>query len=156
MITTSERIELLKNVPVFQEMTEDELRMLSSIGTTQDYPDGAQIVVEGAIGKTLYVIVAGRVAVMRTNPASDDGYTHLATLEKGSYFAEMSLFDSQPASAHVLAWGPATMLEMQKESLLEMFRERPELVHGLFNFLCQRLRTANNRIAELEAMLEQK
>jgi CRP-like cAMP-binding protein len=61
----------------------------------------------------------------------------------------MSLFDQGPRSAAAIAIQDTLMLRLRREPLLELVRCHPDLSLGLIDVLSQRLRTANDRIAQL-------
>jgi HEAT repeat protein len=150
MLTIIEKVLSLKKVPAFQNLNTDELRLLADISEEADYADGQQILAEGELGDALYVIVSGKVAIQRKTPGTSDpnAVTQLATLGPGEYFAEMSLFDDEPHSADAVALEPTELLLVRQEPLVAVIKQKPELAVGLFRVLSQRLRRANEIIAQ--------
>jgi len=151
MLTTIEKMISLKEVPVFQEMSIDELRILADISEEVAYTDGQQILAEGERGDGLYVILSGKVAIQREMPGEPGVVTHLATLGPREYFAEMSLFDDEPYSADAVALEPTELLLVRQAPLVAVIEHKPELALSLFKVLSQRLRRANEMIARYKA-----
>ena len=144
MMTVIEKVIFLKEVPFFQGMSVDNLRVLAGIAEETTADAGRRIITEGERGDTLYVIVSGRVGIQRHKQAEDDRtLTQLATLGPREYFAEMSLFDEEPHSADAIAMTPTQLLTVSREPLIELIRRQPDLALGLFKVLSQRLRQAN-------------
>jgi CRP/FNR family cyclic AMP-dependent transcriptional regulator len=85
-------------------------------GTSKRFTDGQVIFRRGDAPGGMYVIRAGRVAVLRTE---DDAEPSLATLKAGDFFGEMSLFDGKPRSATVKAIGDVEVEAVTKEQLAE-------------------------------------
>jgi CRP/FNR family cyclic AMP-dependent transcriptional regulator len=85
-------------------------------GTLSKYADGDVIFRQGDAPGDMYVIREGSVTVSR----SDDGTeTMLATLGKGDFFGEMSLFDGKTRVATVKAVGDVMVEAIGKEQLME-------------------------------------
>jgi CRP-like cAMP-binding protein len=110
MLTIIERMVFLKKVPVFQDMSTDELGILAGISEEFTYAGNQQILAEGERGDALHIVVSGKVAIQRATSGDPDAPTHLATLGAREYFAEMSLFDDEPYSADAVTLEPTELL----------------------------------------------
>jgi CRP/FNR family cyclic AMP-dependent transcriptional regulator len=84
-------------------------------GTVRKYSDGEVVFRRGDPPGGMYVIRAGKVAVLR---AEDDAEPTLATLKAGDFFGEMSLFDGKPRSATVKAVGDVEVEAVTREDLV--------------------------------------
>jgi CRP-like cAMP-binding protein len=151
MLTIIERMIFLKKVPVFQDMSTDELGILAGISEELTYTGDQRILTEGERGDALQIIINGKVAIQRNTPGEPDSPTHLATLGPREYFAEMSLFDDEPYSADAVATEPTELLLVRRAPLVAVIKSHPELALSLFRVLSQRLRRANELIAQYEA-----
>lgn len=148
LLSTIERIIFLKEVPFFQGMTIDQLNILANVCEEVLFAEDSRIFEQGDPGGALYVIVSGRVGIERKGQRKGS-FVRLATIESCSYFGDMSLFDQGPRSAAAIAIQDTLMLRLRREPLLELVRCHPDLSLGLIDVLSQRLRTANDRIAQL-------
>ena len=63
MLTSIERLLLVRGVPIFKELRDDFLVRLASIMNEVSYTSGKMIFAEGQEGRSLYIVVAGRVRV---------------------------------------------------------------------------------------------
>lgn len=108
------------------------------------YRDGEEIIRQGNVGESMYVVQSGRVEVVLS---TDDGSErHLAFLEAGDFFGEMSVFEKEVRSATVRAAGEARVLKIDKKTLMRRIREDPLLAINL-------LKTMSHRIRNLDAEL---
>jgi len=149
MLTTIEKVIFLKEVPFFQGMTIDQLRVLASISEELVCAEGQKIFAEGEYGDALYVVISGQVAIQRqTKRGSRTSITRLATLGPREYFAEMSIFDNEPYSADAVALKPVELLLVRQNTLVGLIRHQPDLALSLLKELSRRLRKANDQIAE--------
>jgi CRP-like cAMP-binding protein len=107
------------------------------------YGDGETIIRQGDVGDCMYVVQSGRVEVVQS---SEYGEQHLAFLESGNFFGEMSVFEKEVRSATVKSAGEARVLKVDKKMLLRRLREDPLLAVNL-------LQTMSHRIRDLDAEL---
>ncbi len=147
LLSTIERIIFLKEVPFFEGMTINQLQVLATICEEELFEEDQLIFNQSDPGGALYVIVTGRVGIEQEK--RQGSFARLATLEAHSYFGEMTLFDNGPRSAAAIALQDTLTLRLRREPLIALARQYPDLSLELINVLSERLRQANNRIAEL-------
>jgi CRP-like cAMP-binding protein len=147
VLSTIERIMFLKEVPFFQGMTVDQLRVLATVCEEGMFAADSQIFAQGDPGGALYVVVSGRVAIEQERRKGS--FARLATIEAHSYFGEQNLFDNSPRSVAAIALQDTLTLRLRREPLIALARRHPDLSLELINVLSQRLREANDRVAEL-------
>jgi CRP-like cAMP-binding protein/HEAT repeat protein len=147
VLSTIEKIMFLKEVPFFQGMTVDQLRVLATVCEEGMFSADSQIFVQGDPGGALYVVVSGRIAIEQERRKGS--FARLATVEAHSYFGEQNLFDNSPRSVSAIALQDTLTLRLRREPLIALARRHPDLSLELINVLSQRLREANDRVAEL-------
>ena len=120
-LTHDRRAELLAGCPLFKGIDADGLAKLAEMATSVDFPAGHVIARQGEIGTGFFVVIAGRVRVVR------DG-TVVAILGDGEFFGELSVLDRQPRNAMVAAEVPTSCLALASWDfdavMLEAPRER--------------------------------
>ena len=144
MLTSIERLLLVRGVPIFKELRDDFLIRLASIMNEVSYPSGKMIFAQGQDGRSLYIVVVGRV---RVHLADKD----LAVVEKGGCFGEMSLFDAEPRSASVTAIAGCDCLVLTQQQLYEAIDETPDIAVNIIRLLSRRIRNQNIQLNELQA-----
>ncbi|MGR3304094.1 MAG: cyclic nucleotide-binding domain-containing protein [Candidatus Scalindua sp.] len=113
----------------------------SSLG--RDYKDGSIIFEENSVGKEMYIIISGKVKIIKEK---DTVETILATLEEGEFFGEMSLFDNHPRSATVKAIGDIKLLEINQKNFLKKISKDPSLAFRILEKMSQRIRITDEKI----------
>ncbi|ODS30861.1 MAG: transcriptional regulator of Crp family [Candidatus Scalindua rubra] len=103
----------------------------------KEYKDGNIIFKENSIGKEMYIILSGKVKVIKER---DGVETTLAILDEGDFFGEMSLFDNYPRSATVKAIGNVKVLEINQKSFLKKVSKDPTLAFRMLEKMSQRIR----------------
>ena len=109
------------------------------------YRDGEEIIRQGNEGESMYVVQSGRVEVVLKR--DNGGEQHLAYLEAGNFFGEMSVFEKEVRSATVRAAGEARVLKIDKKTLMRRIREDPLLAVNLLKTMSHRIRTLNAELA---------
>jgi CRP-like cAMP-binding protein len=115
---------LLKKIPLFAEVPDDDLRKVATFATTEEFTDGATVVKEGAYSNHFYAIQEGTVKVER-------GGEHLADLGPGDVFGEQGLLERQERSASVVATAPLRVIKIEHWELSRMRKAMPEVVEEL-------------------------
>lgn len=140
-------VALLRTVPLFSRLRDNELAQLAKTITTESFAPGEVIVEAGAVGSALYIIATGTVEVLLTGGAGEQ--IVLSRLGKGEHFGEMSLIDGSRRSATVRAIGKCEMLRLDQESFLGAAELHPSLAVNVMREFSRRLRSADEWIREL-------
>jgi CRP/FNR family transcriptional regulator/CRP/FNR family cyclic AMP-dependent transcriptional regulator len=139
--------ELLGTVPIFQELSEEDLVSLAQLATRRPYPKDTVVFYENEQGDTLFMIVAGRIKVAILG---DDGReVILSTLGPGDFFGEMALLDNEPRSATAIALVDSELLSLSRASFESYMANNPSIGLALIRVLTARLRHANHQISTL-------
>ncbi len=138
---------LLRNVPLFADLPDNELAQLSNVIQRAGFKKGNRIVNEGDPGSALYIVISGRLKVMISNKTGKE--VVLAILEQGDYFGEMALLDSGTRSACVITAEASELLLLGKEDFHSCLFSNPKLGTAIMSCLVQRLREANKKIGNL-------
>lgn len=117
------------------------------MSTLSRYEAGEIIIRENDLGETAYVITQGQVEVTK---ALQGQKVHLAYLEAGETFGEMSMIDEKPRSATVTAVTETLVSEIRRDDFFESFQTDPKVALQLLKVLFERLREADARILDLQ------
>ncbi len=105
------RVAILQKVHLFKGLRSNLLMKLLVDLVEKEYEPGEVIFSEDEIGKALYIILEGSVAI--TKKGKGDRLV-LAELPAGSYFGELALIDQMPRFASASAQERTTLLIMYK------------------------------------------
>jgi CRP-like cAMP-binding protein len=126
----------LPEVPLFSGLPRGAFLALAAGFARLEAAAGATVMQEGDRGRSLYVVVAGRLRVEKRRPA---GSAVIARLGEGDFFGEMALLSGEPRMASVVAEDDAELLEIGADALAAICREHPEVAASLSRFYRQRL-----------------
>jgi CRP-like cAMP-binding protein len=140
MLTSVERLLFVRGVPLFQELRDDFLVRLASVMDELSFPAQHTIFTEGQEGRSLYIVVSGRVRVHL-------GDRDLAQLDQGTCFGEMSLFDAEPRSASVTTLESCDCLVLTQLQLYDAIDETPGIAVNIIRLLSRRIRELNNKLS---------
>lgn len=143
-------IDALKRCVLFRNLSFAQLELVASAVEPMTFSVGDQVVAENSFGNTLYVLVEGKVSILKS---IKDKEVLLTTLGPGDYFGEVSLLDNNPRSATVRCDGACMLLTIKKGAFDALIETDPRLgvrlLYALNRAFCQRLRTADQKIVDL-------
>jgi CRP/FNR family transcriptional regulator, cyclic AMP receptor protein len=142
--------EMLRNIPLFAELTDDDLEVINELSVEKLMPRGTVVLTEGDGGDSLYAIVSGRVKVFIGD--EDGREIILKILGPGDFFGEMSLIDQQPRSASVSVIETSTLKVLSHVAFQECMKRAPAIATTVMTALAKRLRDADKKISTLALM----
>ena len=142
--TIIDRLFVLENVDLFENLGPDDLAAIAQIAEEQRADAGAVLYEQGQTGDHMYVIVQGEVMLER------DGHPIL-TLGSGETIGQVSLLDrgTRPVTAKVASSGGN--LFGAGAQTLHGFGSRMGMMNALFDLLGQRFRLLLEREAVAQA-----
>ncbi len=100
-------IEILKNIPFFNELNDEDLQMIAEKVQMEYFPAEHIIFNAGDEGDKMYVIKRGQVQVIRDN-------TILAVLKDNAFFGEMALVSDEKRNATIKTVTDIELLTIDK------------------------------------------
>ncbi|MCP9788295.1 mechanosensitive ion channel family protein [Cyanobium sp. Maggiore-St4-Cus] len=131
-----QRLAILSKSPLFGNLSDEQLADISALTRCIRFAEGEQIVVENEEGDTLYQIVSGQVAVIKTMAEGD--HQEVARLGAPAIFGEMSVFNEEPRSATVRALEQCVLLEVERNDLRPLLESHPAIVEQLAQSISER------------------
>jgi CRP/FNR family cyclic AMP-dependent transcriptional regulator len=138
---------VLKTVPLFASLGEEQLRMLTAMVTRKSAPRSTTIMAGGDPTDSLYIVLSGRLKVMMSD--SEGKEVILAILGPGEFFGEMGLIDDEPRSATVVTIEPCELLSIAKRDFKKAMAENWQMTEAVMRGLVRRLREADRKIGSL-------
>jgi len=142
--------QMLRKIPLFSELTDDELHAISALASSIEIPKKSIVVQEFDPGDSLYVILDGEVKV--STYSADGREVVLALLEKGSFFGEMSLLDEEPRSANVSTMQDSKFANIRRCDLVPLLLEQPAISLKLLTEIAVRLRKTSRVLERISSM----
>ena len=131
-------VDSLREVPLFAELANRDLKRLADSMQEKSFAAGTEIVTEGKGGVGFFVILEGTARV--SQGGEDRG--RLAT---GDYFGEMALIDGDDRTASVHADTDLRCAAMTSWNFRPFVKDHPDIAWTLLNTLVKRVRQAQAR-----------
>lgn len=139
-------LDLLRQVDLFEQFSEDDHRRLADACDTLDLVRGDVVFEEGAEAEACFVVVDGRIAI--SNRSVDGRESMVALMQRGDLFGEMGLFDGLGRSAEARALEPSRVICIPYDVLRTIWDDRPELLWSVVRLLSQRIRSTDEALAD--------
>jgi small-conductance mechanosensitive channel/CRP-like cAMP-binding protein len=127
----------IDNVDLFALLSDEARSRVADGARERRFAAGEMVVREGDRGSSMFVVEAGRLGVSAHGTVGQS--QRLAVLEAGSAFGEISLLTGDTRTATVRALTEATLVEIDKATLLPILRENPSIV-GMLELTMQERR----------------
>ena len=137
----------IENVPLFANLPLAQLDTLRKDAVRQIYKAGETIFNHGDLPEHLYIVEEGVIDIVL--PAKGEEII-LATLEAGSFFGELSVFDSHPRTATARAMGDASLICIPLSSIAALTNRSPTAARQFMSVIIHRLRTADELLARVQ------
>jgi hypothetical protein len=149
MLSTIEKVIILKTVPLFSTIPDAVLAQLAGIVIEERYAPDQTIIRKGDEGRSMYIIVTG------TARAHDEQITfnHLSDRD---VFGEMAVLDPEPRSASITAESDVVVFRLDRAPFYEVMSDYPDISRAVITTLIERLRDRMRDVAELTAQLKAK
>jgi CRP/FNR family transcriptional regulator, cyclic AMP receptor protein len=140
-------VSLLAEVPLFQLLDADERAALAQMMEQANFPSGYRIFQEGEPGDRMYVVCSGEVELATTDKLGQK--LVLTTASRGDLFGELSLLDHGARNARATVLEDAELLVLDRATLIDFFRRRPEAALDMMAVMGGRMRTTTNRLRQM-------
>jgi CRP-like cAMP-binding protein len=129
----NEVLDALGGVTLFSDLGRPQLEEIAHTFDEELFPEGQRILRQGFSGNNFYVILEGEAAVRV------DG-SDLATLGKGDFFGEVSVFLGEAPTADVVALRPLRCLVLPGPEVEGFLVNHPRVMFRMLQASARRLR----------------
>jgi CRP/FNR family cyclic AMP-dependent transcriptional regulator len=141
---------ILKAVPLFSALSDEQLASLFPAAERRTYPRGAFILRRGEEPNALYIILAGRAKVLIESIEGRE--LTIMTLGRNEFSGEMSLIDDKPQPASVEAVENCEVLYLSRKAFMAWLHGNSDATILILKAVIRRLQEANRKIAMLAFM----
>jgi CRP/FNR family transcriptional regulator/CRP/FNR family cyclic AMP-dependent transcriptional regulator len=137
----------LQVFPMFADLGEGDLQTLAAMMTMRTHPKGSFVITQNDQGSMMYLLVSGRVKISLASPEGKE--LALSYLDAPAHFGEMSIVDSGPRSADVIAVTDVEVLGLDSRDLAAAIQVQPRLALTLISTLSRRVRGLISRLEDM-------
>jgi CRP-like cAMP-binding protein len=137
-ISRSELVSTLRRVPLFTDLSDEEMDLIARNVSRLRFDQGATIFLEGDKCQDLLIVEEGAVKVFK---ASASGRQQLIGIERpGNSLVEVPVFDGGRYPATAEASVPTVLLRLPADNFRKICLQNPEMALKVFKVLGHRLR----------------
>jgi uncharacterized membrane protein len=137
----------IENVPLFANLPLAQLDMLRKDAVRQIYKAGETIFNHGDVPDNLFIVEEGVIDIILPGKGEE---LILASLEPGSFFGELSVFDGHPRTATARATAQASLVCIPLTSIAALTNRSPTAARQFMSVIIHRLRTADELLARVQ------
>jgi CRP/FNR family transcriptional regulator, cyclic AMP receptor protein len=126
------KVQALKGVPLFAGLSRKELVQLERVCEDLEVEPGRVLCKEGEIGHEFFVLVDGKVQVVRKG-------RRVATLTGGDFLGEIALVTELPRTATVTAETPVRLFVLTPREFDAVLDRNPKVERKVLRALARRL-----------------
>jgi CRP/FNR family cyclic AMP-dependent transcriptional regulator len=136
--TKRETAVALGGVPLFADLPKRHLQRLAREADELAFGPGEQIVREGSLGETVFVVMEGRAKVARNG-------RRVGEVLPGDFFGELSAIDGGPRTATITAVTPVRVVRLFRRTLRKLLQDEPQLTVKILDGIVRRIRQVERR-----------
>ena len=140
MLTTVEKVMLLREVDIFSQVSTEELAYLAAILEEQRCTAGQRVYQQQDPADAMYLVVSGQVRVHREQ-------LEITVAGQGEAFGTWALFDEEPRLSAATATEEALLLRLDKEDFIDLLADNVEITQGVLKALVKRMRGLIGQVA---------
>ena len=133
-----ERVLLLKSVSLFTELSGEDLLPVAEVAKDVVVEPGAEIVTQGDEGDDLFVVVRGKVTVLKDGEA-------IGEIADRGCFGELAVLDREPRAATCTAVDRCEMLRIGRQEFNDLMDAHPGLTRGILKVLLGYVRAGRSQ-----------
>lgn len=145
-----DRLELLRNMPVFGALSDEALEFLNTRCHTVCKAPGELFFTQGDAAGAVYALESGEAEVIKL--CKGDSLRQLRLIEQGDSFGEMAVVDMSPRAATIRAITDCQAIRIPTSLLYELYKfdlEQFTLIQmNMLREVTRRLRSLHNKLAE--------
>ena len=139
--------EVLSAIPFFSSLNTVERNELTDAATLHGFKSGEIIIREGDPGRSIYVVLNGRVKVFLRDYHGSE--LELDTLSKSEFFGEISLLTGKPRIASVAAIDSTMVMELNYDAMKKLVQENSVVKDVLLEHYVDRLKKVKKKLSEI-------
>ena len=136
MIETS----LLRKVPIFSKLRDEELVDLANKMVTRNLPAGKRLFAQDDPGDAMFIVLKGRVNIVKESQSGEE--LVLQSIGPLQLFGEVAMLDGGPRTAGAKTVEQTVLLSMDRQDFLDFLSTSPRSALSIMSVLAARLRNS--------------
>jgi len=149
-MSLNQAVQVLQEMPLFRNLDLKRLRVVAMMGESQAYRAHERLFEKGEEGDAAFIIIDGEVEVL---VPAEGGEQSVAILGKGEIFGELAVICDQVRSSAIAARSELEVLRLDRNVVLNLMREFPDISLEMVRILAQRLERTTSELSQARANL---
>ena len=128
----------LRKVPLFADLSEDELDAVGRTATELPFEAGTVLMKEGEVAHEMVIVLEGTLEVTR-------GGQHIADIGPGGFAGEMALLTRATRNSTVAASTPVVVIHLDGRSFSGLLHDVPRIAVGMLPVVAGRAAAASDQ-----------
>ena len=137
-----DELALLKQIPLFSDMDENEVAGVRAIMQSQNFVAGQVIIYEGEEGDLFHIITEGEVQFLTFDAEGNE--LVLDDVGPGGYFGELSMLTAEPRAIRVRALDNVKTLTLNRTEFHDFLMKHPHAAIDVLTVVSRRLHTTDS------------
>jgi len=138
---------ILRQVPMFRDMSTEEMEQLSHFAISRSYRKKGIVFSEGGDKEAVFFIQSGLVKTYKTD---ENGHEHIMSfLRSGDMFPHTGLFNANPYPATAEAIVPAVLLALPVKPFEQFLYHTPGVAIKIMRVMSEKLSELQGKLQEL-------
>ena len=133
MLTILEKVIILQEIDVFEQLMTEDLAQLASIAEEVEFPPDRVIYSEGGSPDSMYLVLEGRVLLHQQQK-------EVMTAGEKDTFGTWALFEDEPRVVTATTLEQSRLLRIDKEDFVDLLAANVRLTQGVLKTLVLRVR----------------
>jgi len=140
-------IEILKNLPLFSELTNQQLDKVAAISKLINCKKNEIIFQEGESYKGFYILITGSVKIFKFSFEGKESILHI--IKPGESFGDVPLFEGTnfPVSSQAIAH--SSLLFIPEKSFKVVIKNNPVICFNMLSGFAKKMRRLTQKVEEL-------
>lgn len=126
-----------------------DIAKLARLGVAKKYGADEIFCNEGDPGYEMFILLKGKVGVYLSS--IDGSLFKVAELGPGDFVGEMSLLESMPRSATIMALEETVVIVLNQSNFAEVISQEPELAYRIMKGMSSRVRQLNDELVYIKS-----
>jgi len=144
-------LAFLKNVSLFANLAENDLRALSQVIEEVHLPSGAELFAEGSEGDRAYIVRAGEIEVFKASGARS---VLIDVNRPGDVLGEIALIEKKPRMASARTRTPCVLLAIDQAQFQALLASHPSAAQAMFKTVISRWRSTEAILRQSEKLAQ--
>ena len=151
---TQEVKELILHSPIGEYIGENGAEILSQVACCEDeIKDGDFLFHQGDLERRFYIIVKGRIALVKERKNKGKRPHTLHLLETGDMVAELSFIDDTPHTASAMALGDVFVFSFKDEDMRPLILKEPQFMFDFMRAIIKRVHAVISAVGKQQMAL---